>query len=106
IGVDTAERTDLITHVLFAWIRNPNFTALLVIHLGTTMMAPTWIAIIALVALALACQVQVRLVEEPYLLATHTTTYPKYAARAGRFVPLLGRLHRHDQYTSTQAGTP
>lgn len=106
IGVDTAERTDLVTHGLFAWVRNPIFTALLVIQLGTTVMAPTWIAIIGLVALALACQVQVRLVEEPYLLATHPASYPQYATRAGRFLPLLGRLPRHGQHTGTHPGTP
>ena len=106
IGVDTAERTDLITHGLFAWIRNPIFTALLIIQLGTTMMAPTWVALIGLVALALACQVQVRLVEEPYLLAAHPASYSRYATRAGRFLPLLGRLHRHDQHLGTNTSTP
>lgn len=93
IGVDTTERTDLITHGLFALIRNPIFTALLMIQLGTTLMAPTWVAAFGLGALVLATEVPVRLVEEPYLLATHTITYPNYATRAGRFVPLLGRLH-------------
>lgn len=43
IGVDTTERTDLVTHELFALIRNPIFTALLITQLGTTLMAPTWV---------------------------------------------------------------
>ncbi|MGB5951629.1 MAG: isoprenylcysteine carboxylmethyltransferase family protein [Ornithinimicrobium sp.] len=106
IGVDTSERTDLITHGLFALVRNPIFTALLMIQAGTTLMAPTWVAPIALAALGLACQVQVRLVEEPHLLATHTTRYSRYATRAGRFVPLLGRLQRHDKNTGVHADTP
>ena len=38
-------------------------------------------------------QLQVRVVEEPYLLATHGKTYAAYAARVGRFVPGAGRLH-------------
>ena len=42
---------------------------------------------------AAAVQLQVRVVEEPYLLATHGKTYAAYAARVGRFVPGAGRLH-------------
>ncbi len=106
IGVDTTERTDLITHGLFALIRNPIFTALLMIQLGTTLMAPTCVTLIGLGALVLATQVQVRLVEEPYLLATHTITYPKYATRAGRFLPLLGRLHFAGKRAGTRAAPP
>lgn len=104
IGVDNTERTDLITHGVFAAVRNPIFTALLMIQLGTTLMAPTWVAALGLGALAMATQVQVRLVEEPYLLATHTTTYPRYVTHAGRFVPLLGRLHLADE-ARPHAGT-
>lgn len=96
IGVDTSERTDLVTRGLFAVIRNPIFTSLLIIQCGTTLMAPTWVAVVGVGALVLACQLQVRLVEEPYLLTTHQTSYSSYAARAGRFVPLLGRLRHAD----------
>jgi SAM-dependent methyltransferase len=39
-----------------------------------------------------ALEVQVRLVEEPYLLRTHGRAYAEYGARTGRFVPGLGRL--------------
>lgn len=104
IGVDTTERTDLITHGLFAAVRNPIFTALLIIQLGTTLMVPTWAAAFGLGALVLATQVQVRVVEEPYLLAMHTNDYPEYAIRAGRFVPLLGRLHFAGKEAGTRTG--
>jgi protein-S-isoprenylcysteine O-methyltransferase Ste14 len=39
-----------------------------------------------------AGELQVRLIEEPYLLATHGGTYQRYAATTGRFVPGIGRL--------------
>jgi protein-S-isoprenylcysteine O-methyltransferase Ste14 len=39
-----------------------------------------------------AIQMQVRAVEEPYLLRTHGDNYAAYAARVGRFLPGLGRL--------------
>lgn len=106
IGVDTSERTDLVTHGLFAVIRNPIFTALLVIQCGIALMAPTWVAVVGGVALLLACQVQVRLVQEPYLLTTHRTRYASYAARAGRFVPLLGRLRDADKGSAVPASSP
>ena len=40
----------------------------------------------------IALEIQVRLVEEPYLLRQHGDAYRNYAARVGRFVPGLGRL--------------
>ena len=53
-------------------------------------------AVLGVVALLVACQVQVRLVEEPYLLSMHQFSYRSYARRSGRFLPLLGRLrHTH-----------
>jgi protein-S-isoprenylcysteine O-methyltransferase Ste14 len=50
------------------------------------------VALAGLAALWLALEIQVRLVEEPYLLRTHGDAYREYAARVGRFVPGLGRL--------------
>ncbi|WP_263493634.1 hypothetical protein [Streptomyces sp. PSKA30] len=40
------------------------------------------------------------MVEEPYLQAAHGAAYLAYAARAGRFVPGVGRL----QIRSGEAG--
>jgi protein-S-isoprenylcysteine O-methyltransferase Ste14 len=51
------------------------------------------LAIAAFVALVTALELQVRLVEEPYLLRTHGENYANYAARVGRFVPGVGLLH-------------
>ena len=33
------------------------------------------------------------MVEEPYLLKVHGSAYAEYAARVGRFLPGVGRLH-------------
>ncbi|MBB4934751.1 protein-S-isoprenylcysteine O-methyltransferase Ste14 [Lipingzhangella halophila] len=46
----------------------------------------------ALAALIAAVQLQVRTIEEPYLLRTHGHAYRTYAVRTGRFLPGLGRL--------------
>ncbi|WP_448611520.1 methyltransferase family protein [Geodermatophilus sp. URMC 60] len=92
IGVDRAERTDLVTTGVFAHVRNPIFTAMVTAQAGAVLLVPTWISATALVALIAAVQLQVRTAEEPYLLAAHGDAYAAYAARTGRFVPGIGRL--------------
>lgn len=94
IGVDATERTELVTTGAFAVIRNPIFTAMLTALCGLALMVPTVVSAAAWLCLLLAVELQVRLVEEPYLLATHRQNYAAYAARVGRFLPGIGRLPR------------
>jgi protein-S-isoprenylcysteine O-methyltransferase Ste14 len=92
IGVDRAEVTELVTSGPFRAVRNPIFSGMLLFWAGLALVAPNIASLLApFVALA-GVEVQVRLVEEPYLLATHGERYQAYAARAGRLVPWLGRL--------------
>ena len=92
IGVDPGERTDLVTTGVFAHVRNPIFTAMVAAQAGVVLVVPTWVGVAALAALVAAVQLQVRAVEEPYLLATHGSSYRDYAAVTGRFVPGMGRI--------------
>ena len=92
IGVDQDERTSLVTRGMFAHIRNPIFTAMLVTGLGLAMMVGNAVAVTGLASLFLSLEMQVRLVEEPYLRRVHGQAYAGYAAQAGRFVPGVGRL--------------
>ena len=92
VGVDAAERTELVTHGLFARVRNPIFTGMLLATVGLVLLAPNLVAILALAALVVAIEIQVRRVEEPHLLRTHGEAYRTYAASVGRFVPGIGRL--------------
>ena len=92
IGVDPIERTALVTNGAFAVVRNPIFTAMLVTATGLTMTIPNVISIVGLAALIAALEVQVRLVEEPYLLTAQGDDYRTYAQRVGRFAPRIGRL--------------
>ncbi|WP_435585947.1 methyltransferase family protein [Micromonospora aurantiaca (nom. illeg.)] len=94
IGVDPTERTPLVTDGPFSLARNPIFTAMAGTTLGLALMVPNAVAIVAWLVLVVALQLQVRAVEEPYLIATHGDAYRRYAARVGRFVPGLGRLQR------------
>ncbi|WP_258070031.1 isoprenylcysteine carboxylmethyltransferase family protein [Arthrobacter sp. SX1312] len=91
IGVDATERTDLVTTGLFAVVRNPIFTAMLGAMTGIALMAPTPISVSALACLFLAVQIQVRVVEEPYLNRIHQQAYAAYTAKVGRFLPGIGR---------------
>lgn len=91
IGVDPDERTGLVTDGVFAQVRNPIFTAMLLTAVGLALMVANVISLAGLAALFLALEVQVRLVEEPYLRAVHGVGYDRYTATAGRFLPGLGR---------------
>lgn len=93
IGVDPGERTQLVTAGPFALVRNPIFAAMLPTALGLTLMVPSWVAIAGLIGLMLALELQVRVVEEPYLLSVHGEEYASYSARVGRFLPGVGRIH-------------
>jgi protein-S-isoprenylcysteine O-methyltransferase Ste14 len=91
IGVDKAERTELVTGGWFSLVRNPIYSAMTMGWLGFALMVPTLLGFAAVPVIALGFELQVRAVEEPYLLRTHGDEYRAYAARVGRFIPGVGR---------------
>ncbi|MDW3221089.1 MAG: isoprenylcysteine carboxylmethyltransferase family protein [Acidimicrobiales bacterium] len=91
IGIDRTEVTGLVTSGVFGLVRNPIFTAMIFTAVGFAVMVPNVIAVIAVVCLVVAIEMQVRFVEEPHLRRLHGTGYGQYAAEVGRFVPLIGR---------------
>jgi protein-S-isoprenylcysteine O-methyltransferase Ste14 len=93
IGVDPEERTELVTGGPFRLVRNPIYSAMLPTVFGLVLMVPNALAITAFLTLLTALELQVRLVEEPYLRQVHGDAYADYAARVGRFVPGVGLLH-------------
>ena len=101
IGVREAEETDLVTTGVFRWSRNPIFAAMVVAVLGLTIAVPNVVQVVALVTLVVAVELQVRGVEEPYLLQRHGASFAEYASRTGRFVPFVGRL---SQVARTRSG--
>jgi protein-S-isoprenylcysteine O-methyltransferase Ste14 len=90
--VDPDARTPLVTGGPFRLVRNPIFTSAATTEIGLALMVPNVFAALMLVAFVTAIQIQVRLVEEPYLLRLHGEAYRRYAARTGRFLPWVGRL--------------
>ncbi len=92
IGVDPSERTELVTRGLFAVVRNPIFSFMILASAGMALACPTPLSLVAPLLLLVALELQVRIVEEPYLARTHGEDYLRYARRVGRFVPWVGRL--------------
>jgi len=92
IGVDEAEVTPLVQAGLFARVRNPIFSFMLLTIVGLLLVVPNAWMTSGVVLVAIGIEVQVRCVEEPYLARAHGTDYQRYCRRVGRFVPGLGRL--------------
>lgn len=92
VGVDDSERTELVTDGPFRLVRNPIYAAMLPAFLGLALLTPNAVALAGFVLVLAALELQVRVVEEPYLVRAHGDEYTRYAERVGRFVPGLGRL--------------
>jgi len=92
IGVDPEEKTELVTGGLFACVRNPIFSGMLAFWCGIALVAPNVLTIAAPFVAWLGVELQVRGVEEPYLLRVHGAAYRAYAARTGRLLPGIGKI--------------
>ncbi|AKF05388.1 methyltransferase family protein [Sandaracinus amylolyticus] len=92
IGVDPSARTELVTRGPFRLVRNPIFSAMILASVGLALACPSVLGLVAPIALLVALELQVRIVEEPYLARVHGEAYRAYARRVGRFVPGVGRL--------------
>jgi protein-S-isoprenylcysteine O-methyltransferase Ste14 len=92
IGVDQQETTTLVHTGLFGQVRNPVYTAMFTFGLGITLVTPNLVACAAFILLVGTIELQVRRVEEPYLLRTHGDAYRAYTASVGRFIPGVGLI--------------
>ena len=93
IGVSDDQDTDLVTGGWFSIVRNPIYTAMIVGWTGFALIVPTWLGVCGRRGdRASGLELQVRAVEEPYLVRTHGDEYRVYASRVGRFVPGVGRF--------------
>jgi protein-S-isoprenylcysteine O-methyltransferase Ste14 len=92
IGVSDEERTELVTRGWFTVCRNPIYTSMIVGWLGIALIVPTWLGFTAAAVISLGLEIQVRFVEEPYLVRTHGDDYRGYASQVGRFLPGIGRF--------------
>lgn len=92
IGVDSDERTGLVTDGPFVIVRNPIYGAMFTTAIGLVPMVPNWVAVVGYVLLVVSVELQVRNVEEPHLRRLHGSEYAAYESRVGRFVPGVGCL--------------
>jgi protein-S-isoprenylcysteine O-methyltransferase Ste14 len=92
VGVDPNERTALRTDGPFRLVRNPIFSWMILAAAGLALLVPNAAGLGALAALVVGIELQVRLVEEPYLARTHGEPYARWAGRTGRFLPGIGLL--------------
>ena len=92
--VDPDARSALVTSGPFRLVRNPVFAGSAVSVVGLALVVPNVVSLLMVAAFLAGLEIQVRLVEEPYLLRVHGDAYRDYAARTGRFMPGVGRLRR------------
>ena len=92
IGVDPAERTELVTTGLFRWVRNPMFASACLVAIAGAAAVTTPVTAVGAAMVTLGVELQVRRVEEPYLRTAHGDAYLDYARATGRFCPGIGRL--------------
>lgn len=91
IGVQEDERTQLVSEGPFGVVRNPIYIAIVTFGVGLFLLTPGTLGLIAVGGLVAAVQIEVRLVEEPYLRRMHGDAYEAYCRQVGRFIPWLGR---------------
>lgn len=87
IGIDCKTKTELITHGLFRFSRNPIFLGMMVSLIGFFLAFPTVIAFIFSLMGCILMQIQIRL-EEEYLQKQHGQAYLTYKKRVGRMLSL------------------
>lgn len=104
VGVRESERTELVTDGLFAVVRNPFFAASLLTGAGIALVVPNVVALLGWSLLLAAVELQVRVVEEPYLRRHHGEACDAYLARVGRFVPRVGLSVRQPETAAGSEG--
>ena len=90
--VDPNAPSELVTSGPLRIVRNPILLGTELTAIGIALLVPNVFSLAMLAAFVTAHQIQVRLVEEPYLLRAHGATYRNYAERTGRFLPGIGRF--------------
>ena len=87
IGIDNTTKTELITHGLFRFSRNPIFLGMTISLVGFFLAVPTVIALAFLLIGNILMQIQIRL-EEEYLMKEHGQIYLAYKKRVKRMLSL------------------
>ena len=90
IGIDAEGPSALATRGLYAHVRHPIYSGMLLAIVGLAAMTGDILAVSIVVACCVALPIQARL-EEEFLLSRHGTKYRWYLQRTGRFWPVRKR---------------
>ncbi|WP_132050839.1 methyltransferase family protein [Pseudocnuella soli] len=85
IGIDTANKTELVTAGLFGLSRNPIFLGMIGSLVGVFLVTPNACTLLFLVVGYMLMQVQIRL-EEEFLVREHGAEYMQYQKRVRRLI--------------------
>ena len=85
IGIDYDEKTELISHGLFKYSRNPVFLGMLISYTGIFLITPNILSFSILTVSYVAIQIQVRL-EEEYLESVQGNLYLNYKNSVRRWL--------------------
>lgn len=85
IGIDTANKTELVTTGLFGVSRNPIFLGMILSLVGVFLATPNACTLLFLVVGYMLMQVQIRL-EEEFLVREHGAEYVQYQKRVRRLI--------------------
>ncbi len=87
IGVDEEEQTELVNQGIYAYIRNPIYSAVLLFAVGLVFMVMHWCAILMLILGYAGIEFLVKKVEEPYLTKLHGQSYIDYKKNTWSYLP-------------------
>ncbi len=87
VGIDR-KKTELITTGVFKKIRNPTYSGLFLICLGTLMIFHNMLILLWVVTFYISIEFQVRM-EEEHLMETHGQAYIDYLKTTKRYFPYL-----------------
>lgn len=85
IGIDRKNKSELVTHGIFRYSRNPIFFGVVVAYWGTFLMIPNFMTGVLAITSWIILNVQIRL-EEEYLIGTHGQAYLDYKSRVRRWI--------------------
>ena len=86
VGIDENGNTDLVTHGVFRWVRNPTYAGLHVTLLGVWIVWPSCAIAFYAVFFFVVMELQVRH-EEEHLETLHGDNYKQYVEQTKRYVP-------------------
>ena len=84
-GVSGEEKTQLITHGIYRFSRNPAFLGFDLVYLGLLLTYFNWVHLAVALAAAVLLHLQVVLVEEPYLPEAFGEEYLQYRRKVCRY---------------------